>query len=149
MKKNTFKYYFMAALVLVTAQAWAEESMPKDPNLEEYDMQEAGLSPALESRPEQREMRDGGGMEKMKGGAGKGMMHRQPSVVATSDGGIVILDGPRLLKYDAQLNLIGEAELKPGKKGPQVKRDEQKPMTEEAPMMDEPAVELPAVENPA
>ena len=56
---------------------------------------------------------------------GKGMMHQQPTVVATSDGGVVVLQGPKLAKYDADLNLVNEVELKGGpKKAPA-------PMTEE------------------
>ena len=68
------------------------------------------------------------------GGTGKGkmnpmmmgMMHKD-SVVATSDGGVVILSGPRLLKYDASLTLIKEVELprgkKPGQQNQQVGED--------------------------
>ncbi len=96
------------------------------------------------------------GMEnRMKLGKGGMMQHNKPSMIATNDGGVVVLDGPRLLKYDAQLNLVGQAELKPGKKGPQTKRDEERPAMEDvppmetAPTMDEPAIELPAIENPA
>lgn len=57
----------------------------------------------------------GGGM--MGGGKGKmmGMMHKD-SVVATSDGGVVVMAGPRLIKYDKDLNLIKEVELPRGKK---------------------------------
>ncbi len=149
MKKNTLKFYLTAVLVLMTSQVSAEDSMPPAQNDNEYSMQDAGLSPERGSHPEQQEMRDGGSKEKMKGAMGKGMMHRQPSVVATSDGGVVVLDGPRLIKYDAQLNLVGEAELKPGKKGPQMKRDGARPAMEAAPATDEPAIELPAVEHPA
>jgi hypothetical protein len=64
-----------------------------------------------QARP--RSQGEGMGMMKMKG---KGMMHQQPTVVATSDGGVVVLQGPKLAKYDAQLNLVGEVELKGGPK---------------------------------
>ncbi len=96
----------------------------------------------------ERNMQDPG-MEPKKGGKmGGGMMqHNKPSVVATSDGGVVVLDGPRLLKYDSQLTLIGEAELKPGKKGPQMKRSEAAVPSEQAPAVEEPVVELPAAED--
>lgn len=52
--------------------------------------------------------------KKMKGMMGG--MHQQPSMIATSDGGVVVLAGPKLMKYDASLNLVGEAELKMGPK---------------------------------
>ena len=58
------------------------------------------------------------------GGPGKdkmmkmmGMRHKD-SLVATEDGGVVILQGPRLLKYDKTLTLIKEVELpRPQKPG--------------------------------
>ena len=90
----------LSLLSLVLSPAWvhAEEGMPQDE-----------------------------GRERM-GKAGKmgGMMHQQPSVTATTDGGVVVLAGPKLLKYDAQLNLVGEAELKMGPK-PGSRKGEAKP----------------------
>ena len=44
----------------------------------------------------------------------KEMMH--PSMVATPDGGVIVLAGPKLAKYDKDLNLVKEVELKPGPK---------------------------------
>ncbi len=55
------------------------------------------------------QMRRGGGPM-----MGKGMGH-QASVTALLDGGIVILEGPRLIKYDKDLNFVKEVELKRGK----------------------------------
>lgn len=58
----------------------------------------------------------GGGMM---GGRGKGKMMgmmQNDSLVATSDGGVIIKSGPRLIKYDKDLNLIKEVELPRGKK---------------------------------
>ncbi len=130
MKKTALIFSFLMINIFLAVGVRAEDSMPTSQNDNEMQGGERG-------------------MEKMKGGMGKGMMHHQPSVVATSDGGIVILDGPRLLKYDSQLKLIGEAELKPGKKGPKMKKDGEMSPAEEAPIMDEPAVELPSVENPS
>lgn len=59
-----------------------------------------------------------GGM--MGGGQGKGkkmmgMMHKD-SLVATSDGGVVVLSGPRLIKFDKDLNVVKEVEMPRGKK---------------------------------
>lgn len=59
------------------------------------------------------------------GGPGGGMggrmnpmmqMMNRPSMLATSDGGVVVMEGPRLIKYDANLTLVKEVELPRGKK---------------------------------
>jgi hypothetical protein len=50
------------------------------------------------------------GMMGMKGMMMMKMMH--PDVVATSDGGIVILQGNKLTKYDKNLNVVKEVEIK-------------------------------------
>lgn len=55
-----------------------------------------------------------------------GMMQKD-SVIATSDGGVVVLSGPRLLKYDSELTLIKEVELPRGKK------PQREPATEHTP----------------
>ncbi len=125
MKKNIFLLSVLILTIFSVKDIRAEESQ----------------APAPDGKEDRRDM--------MKGGMGKGMMHHQPSVVATSDGGVVVLDGPRLIKYDSQLTLIGEAELKPGKKRPQIKKEEDAPVTVQASVTDEPAIELPAVENPS
>ncbi len=44
-----------------------------------------------------------------------GMMGGKESLVATSDGGVVVLAGPKLIKYDKDLNLVKEVEMKRGK----------------------------------
>ncbi len=69
----------------------------------------------------------------MMGGQGGGKMNpmmgmmRKDSVVATSDGGVVVLSGPRLLKYDASLTLVKEVELPKGKGPGQNQNPEQAP----------------------
>ena len=40
-----------------------------------------------------------------------GMMNK-PTMLATADGGVLVLDGPHLVKYDQDLNLVKEVELK-------------------------------------
>ena len=40
----------------------------------------------------------------------KGMMN--PQIVATSDGSVIVAAGPRLMKYDKDLNLVKEVEIK-------------------------------------
>lgn len=89
-------------LVLVLAAGFGSLAFAEE-------MQEMGGAP---------EQQQGQGM--MMGGRGKGgpmmgMMHKD-SVVATSDGGVVVLSGPRLLKYDSELNLVKEVELPKGKR---------------------------------
>ena len=39
------------------------------------------------------------------------MMHAVPTVVATSDGGVVLLMGDKLVKYDKNLTLIKETSI--------------------------------------
>ncbi len=55
-----------------------------------------------------------GKMEMMHGM--KGMMNK-PSMVASNDGGVIILSGNKLSKYDAKLNLVKEAEIKAESQG--------------------------------
>lgn len=66
--------------------------------------------PIPEEKTQEKQMekdRMGGMMMNM-----MGMMQKQ--MVATSDGGIIVLAGNRLLKYDKDLNLVREVELKAG-----------------------------------
>ena len=73
----------------------------------------AGLALAApvmaQSDDEGRESR-GGERKGMQGGPGGGMM-MQRQMIATSDGGVVILDGPKLTKYDSGLTLVKSVEL--------------------------------------
>jgi len=85
----------------------------------------SGIALAEDQDMEGMDMMEGKGMKGKGMMGGKGMMHQQPTVVATSDGGIVVLQGPKLAKYDASLNLVNEVELKGGPKKPPT------PMTEE------------------
>lgn len=57
-------------------------------------------------------MDDKGGMMGMKGMHGMMMKAMEKSVVATSDGGIVVVMGNKLTKYDKDLNVVKEVELK-------------------------------------
>lgn len=77
----------------------------------------AGLIVAITSLGKTEEMK--GGMMMDKGMMGKKMMggmmmHEmmEKKVVATSDGGIIVVTGSKLLKYDKDLNLIKEVEIK-------------------------------------
>lgn len=55
-------------------------------------------------------MNDKGGMMS-KGMMMSGMMNKA-SMVASNDGGVIILSGHKLSKYDAKLNLVKEVEIK-------------------------------------
>lgn len=60
------------------------------------------------------------GGQKQGGNPMMGMMPRE-TAIATADGGIVVLAGPRLIKYDKDLNLVKEVEMprpkRPGQSG--------------------------------
>lgn len=104
MKKSAILFSILS-VGFFSLTAFAEEQM--DPNM---DMR-------------QQEGQQGGGMMGGKGGmgVGKGMMHQQPTMIATSDGGVVILQGPKLVKYDSMLTLVNEVELKGGPGGKEKK----------------------------
>ncbi len=57
-------------------------------------------------------MMDGGMMKMMKMMHAHGMMMRSPTMVASNDGGVIVLSGNKLYKYDKSLNLVKEAEIK-------------------------------------
>lgn len=68
------------------------------------------------------DMQDSGGEQRPMPGrmGGKmmgmmGMMGGGRSVTATSDGGVVVMEGHRLIKYDKDLTLVKEVELPKGK----------------------------------
>lgn len=47
-----------------------------------------------------------------------GMMHdMKPSMVSSSDGGVIVMSGNHLTKYDKNLNVVKEVEIKGGMKG--------------------------------
>lgn len=123
--KNSTPLMALLASALLMSAAYAEDLEPASPP--EGADREVWSDEDFPRR--ERERRGMGGergqmSEGMKGGMMKGgpMGMQQPSVVATSDGGVVVFMGGKLVKYDAQLNRIGEAELK---KAPP--RDEERP----------------------
>lgn len=69
---------------------------------------------------------------KMMGMHGMMMKMMDRNVVATSDGGIVIVAGNKLTKFDKDLNLVKEVELKVDTEGMQKMMDDMKSM---CPMM--------------
>ena len=72
--------------------------------------------PVISSAKEKKEKSHKGKMHEVKGKEGgmHGIMMQKmfdKKVVATSDGGIVVLMGCKLMKYDSSLNLVKEVEL--------------------------------------
>lgn len=93
--------------------SFAEEQDGRQPDLQQPEMRQE------EPRGERPDMR-GDNRMRMKGGM---MMGMHPTVVATSDGGVVVLAGGKLAKYDASLNLVKEVEIKGGPKPTDKKAD--------------------------
>ena len=109
----------------------------------------SGLAVAQINDMGKEKMGDKAGMMEGKGGMmgmmGKGMMDgkmmgmcpmmksmMERSVVATSDGGVVVVMGNKLTKYDKELNVTKEVELKMDMEGMQKMMDNMKSM---CPMM--------------
>ena len=61
-------------------------------------------------------------------GPGPGGMRMGKELVATTDGGVVVLIGNKLMKYDANLNLVKETEIKIDKEAMQKMQMEKRPM---------------------
>ncbi|MBI5149323.1 MAG: hypothetical protein HZA28_00930 [Candidatus Omnitrophica bacterium] len=57
-------------------------------------------------------MMDDGMMKMMKMMHAHSAMMRSPTMVASNDGGVIVLTGNKLSKYDKNLNLVKEAEIK-------------------------------------
>ncbi len=63
-----------------------------------------------------------------------GMMMGKSGIVATQDGGVIVMTGNKLYKYDKDLNLVKEAEVKMDMEGMQKMMTE---MKEKCPMCHE------------
>ncbi len=78
----------------------------------------SGMAFAQEAEKEEMPMGMGMGMGRGMGGMGMGMgkmcppMMETSQMVATGEGGVIVLAGNKLMKYDADLNLVKEAEIK-------------------------------------
>lgn len=79
------------------------------------------LTSPLDAQDQQQEMavmdREAESGKEMMGGKMKGMhmmmkWMMEKSVVATSDGGLVVVAGNKITKYDQDLNVVKEAEIK-------------------------------------
>lgn len=112
MKKTLF--VLVAIFAAICSFAFAEDQPGPQTDAQQPDDQQS-------VRPgEKQGMMMSGGMGMMPGGAmgkmGGPMAGAHPSVVATNDGGVIVLMGSKLAKYDNNLNLVKEVELKPGPK---------------------------------
>lgn len=71
------------------------------------------VSAQAEQDGEMKGMKDGMKGKGMKGGMMMGMgMMQKSEMVASSDGGVIVMSGGKLTKYDKDLNVIKEVELK-------------------------------------
>ena len=66
--------------------------------------------PAMEEKMQEKQMNK----ERMGGMIMQMMGTIQKQMVATNDGGVIVMTGNKLLKYDKDLNLVKEVELKTG-----------------------------------
>lgn len=104
MKKLTYLIMTVVVVGLSARLAWAEGM--KGPMAAEG---MAGQGTMMGKGMMGAGMMDGGMMKMMH------MMHgmmRSPSMVASNDGGVIVLAGNKLYKYDKSLNLVKEAEIK-------------------------------------
>ena len=136
----SFLFVSACSSVLVFA-----EDQPMDMGPSE-DMQQQ--RPPHDSQGGSEGMMGGGKMGMMKGGMMKGGgMMQHSSMVATSDGGVIVLSGHKLAKYDSDLNLVKEVQLKM-EKGPRpTSKMADQPASQEEPMP--PPVEPPTVSDPS
>ena len=110
--------------------ALAEDHGALQPDEQQSDMPMSGM---------QQDGGQGDRQEMMGGKMGrKGPMHgMHPTVVATSDGGVVVLMGNKLTKFDSALGLVKEVEMKGGPKPmnekPQQDQQSDQPPTASAP----------------
>jgi len=122
MKKTIF--IALMALLIVPALVFSQEK-----------------SPAMDKSMEMGKGMDmGKGMGMCKGmgrECGKMGMMMQKQMVATSDGGVIVLAGNKLYKYDKDLNLVKEAEIKMDVEGMKKMMDQMKEKCGKDKMMQE------------
>ena len=131
MKKSMLMLIVMFSSVCSLALAYEQAEEQSDAPPQQYDEQQS-------DRPMRNMQQDSerGDRQGMTGGKKMGMGHgggMQPTVVATNDGGVVVLMGNKLAKYDSELNLIGEVEMKGGPKPKDKKMKDDTSEPEQAP----------------
>jgi len=87
----------IVAIMFCSAIAFAQDSSEKK-------------EPTTEEKTNEKQMEK----ERMGGMVMQMMGAMQKQMVATNDGGVIVLVGNKLLKYDKDLNLVKEVELKTG-----------------------------------
>ena len=87
----------IVATMFCSATAFAQDSSEKK-------------EPAMEEKTNEKQMEK----ERMAGMVMQMMGAMQKQMVATNDSGVIVLAGNKLLKYDKDLNLVKEVELKTG-----------------------------------
>ena len=115
MKKVTI--LFIALFVGVCSIAIAEEQDAHQPDTQRSEMRQeepGGERSEIDQQGPRGQRSDMMSPNKM--GKMGGMMGMHPTVVATSDGGVVVLMGGKLAKYDSNLDLVKEVEIKGGSK---------------------------------
>lgn len=93
MKRGKIFVLLLAALMFCSATAFTQETQESKPFTMHKRMKKAKM-----------------GKHYMMGGMMKMMMKKQ--MVATEDGGVIVMAGNKLQKYDSNLNLVKEVELK-------------------------------------
>ena len=124
---------FVAIFASVCSLAVAEEQQDAQPSdTQKPDMWQEGARGEHSGMMGENKMGMKGGM----------MMGMHPTVVATSDGGVVVLTGGKLTKYDNGLNLIKEVEIKGGPKPMDKKSEAMEMKKPPMPPQDEPADQM-------
>jgi len=98
----------LAAALLITGMAFAQQAQqPVQPPAGGQQMQQGMACPMMQ----QPGMMGSGMKQRMQQRGMMGNMAPQTSMVASDNGGVIILSGNRLLKFDKNLNLVKEVEL--------------------------------------
>jgi hypothetical protein len=97
MSKIKVSAFVIVTIMFCSTIAFAQDSSEKK-------------EPAMEEKTNEKQIEK----ERMGGMAMQMMGAMQRQMVATNDGGVIVLAGNKLLKYDKDLNLIKEVELKTG-----------------------------------
>jgi len=129
---------FIAIFASVCSLAVAEEQQ----DFQQPDRQRPEMQPPDGPREGRLEM-----MRENKIGKMGPMMGMHPTVVATNDGGVVVLMGGKLIKYDKDLNFVNEVQMKGDKA--RLKPMEKKAEDREIDRFSKPSEDSPTYQNQA
>jgi len=107
MRKTWIVGLMVAAGLYFCGAAMAQDTKGKAPGMNQPGMNQPGMAPGEDQGMKKGRM---GLMPPMGCPKMHEMMNR--TVVATSDGGVVVVIGDRIIKYDKDLNVVKEAEIK-------------------------------------